>query len=143
MGEEIDPSAVGDALEIGCLRRVIKTALPVSSTFKVSLQGELVPRRTIPSEDIEVTVDVIDEKFRKQLSDALREYWAQKVGGSAEDVEASKYALKVDLVPDPEDTRRKVKALVVPLLGPVIGNAISTKTSHTTQKLQERGYSDN
>src|SRR6266516_675378 len=67
--EEIDPNAVGDALNIGFLRRMVMTALPVSSTFKVHLQGDLVPRRAIPPEDIDVSVDVIDEKFRKQLSD--------------------------------------------------------------------------
>jgi len=143
MVEEIDASGVGDALKVGLLRRMIRTALPVSARFKLFLQSELIPRRTIDPDNIEVTVDVIDAKFRAQLAGALRDYWAQKLDEFPEDVAPAKYALTVEQVPNPEDTKKTVKALIVPSLGPVIGTAISAKTSLTTEKLQERGYSDN
>jgi hypothetical protein len=143
MVEDIDAGAVGDALKIGFLRRMIRTALPISAKFKVFLQDELVPKRTIGKEDIEVTVDVIDEKFRKHLSDTLRAYWAEKLEEDEKDVAEAKFKLKVQPVKDPEDTSKAIRALIVPGLGPVIGKAISTKTSLTTEKLSERGYSDN
>jgi hypothetical protein len=143
MVEEIDPGGMGGALKVGILRRMVKTALPVSAKFKVFLEGELIPPRMIDPSNIDVIVDVIDEKYRKQLSDNLHDYWAQKLDESPEDVAASRYTLKVDQVPNPEDTSKKVKALIVPGLGAVVGKAISTKTALTTEKLEERGYSDN
>lgn len=143
MVEEIDASAVGDALKFGYLRQMIRTALPVSAKFKVILDGELVPKRIIKESDIDARVDVIDEKFRKHLSGTLHDYWAAKLDCPSENVPAPKYTLVVKTVQDPEDTTKNVKALIVPDLGPVIGRAISTKNSLTTAKLQERGYSDN
>jgi hypothetical protein len=143
MVEEIESNSIGSALRVGLLRRMIKTALPVSSRFKVSLQGEMIPRRVVDSKNIEVTVHVIDDKYRKHLSDSLHNFWARKLNVPVDDVAASYYTLKVDQVKDPEDTQKIIKALIVPCLGPVIGNAISAKTSLTTEKLLERGYSDN
>jgi len=143
MVEEIDPSSVGTALKVGILRRMIMTALPVSAQFKVFLQADEVPRRAIDPESVDVTVDVVDVKFRAHLAKALQEYWAQQLDESPDAVPKAKYNLTVAQEPDPENIKNKIPALIVPSLGPVIGNAISTKTSLTTEKLEERGYSDN
>jgi hypothetical protein len=143
MVEDIGGAAIGSALKIGVLRRMIETALPVSSTFKVFLEKEQVPRRPISKDEIVKTVEVIDQKFRKHLTEALREYWAQKRSEPMDDLPSSYYALSVETVRDPENVQKTLKALIVPFLGPVIGNAVATKTSLVTEKLQERGYANN
>src|SRR5207244_1394770 len=50
---------------------------------------------------------------------------------------------KAARVQNPQDVRQKIEAVIIPELGPVIGNAIMTKTSLTTEKLIERGYTNN
>jgi predicted N-acetyltransferase YhbS len=142
--EEIDAEHLGRALKIGILRRMITTALPISANFKVYIEKESVPRREIPPEEVEVKVDVIDPEFRKKLKDALQAFWAAMLGEQKiEDVPQKYYDVKVESVPNPENVSRNVKALVIPQLGPVIGDAILTKTSLNTEKLAERGYTNN
>ncbi len=141
--EDIAPEDVSQALKLGLLRRMIRTALPVSGRFNVVLQGDPVPRRTIDPDNVEVRVDVLDPKFRGQVQDALRDYWAALLNEKPEDVASERYKLSVGQSPDPEDATKQVRALIVPSLGPVMGSAISAKTSLTTEKLEERGYSDN
>jgi hypothetical protein len=142
MVEDIDDD-VGDALKIGILRRMIRTALPVSAQFKVFLQNEEVPRRSIDPDDIAVTVDVIDERFRGRVSEALREFWATAQDEEPDVIPAKLYEVSVQEVPTPEDISKQALALIVPGLGPIIGTAISTRTSLVTDKLEGRGYHGN
>ena len=142
--EEIDPGAFVRALKIGILRRMITTALPVSADFKVFLEGEEIPKKEIDPSDIEVMVDITDPELRKKIREALQTFWQGVIEeDKPEDVPERYYDLKVDRVPNPQKVSEKVNALVIPELGPVIGNAIITKTSLTTDKLVERGYVNN
>lgn len=142
--EEIDSRNFSRALKIGILRRMITTALPISADFKVFLEGEEVPKKKIDPDDIEVKVDITDPDLRKRIGEALQAFWKESLGeDKSEDVPEKYYALKMELVQNPLNVTEKVNALIVPLLGPVIGDAILTKTSLATDKLVERGYSNN
>ena len=141
--EDIEEGTVRDSLRLHILKRMISTALPISSRFTVSLEKEVVPRRTIDADDIKVTVDVVDGKFRKDLTEALKAYWAERLDVPADSVPQARYKLTVEDAPNPEDTDDTVKALLVPGLGHVSGKAIATATTLTTAKLEERGYYDN
>jgi Histidine kinase-, DNA gyrase B-, and HSP90-like ATPase len=142
--EEIDERSVGRALLIGVLRRMISTALPISANFKVFLEGVPVPKREIDPADIETTVEITDPDLRKKIAEALQGFWMEVLGEEkAEDVPKKYYDLKVEEVPNPEDVKEMVPALIVPELGPIIGKAILTKNSLTPEKLIERGYSNN
>ena len=141
--EEIDPGASGRALMIGVLRRMITTALPLSVDFEVFLEGEKVPKKEIDSSDIEVKVEITDLDLQEKIQEALQAFWQETLEVKLEDVPKKYFDLKVAAVPNPQNVREKVHALIVPELGPVIGNAILTKTSLTTEKLIERGYANN
>lgn len=141
--DDIDQGAIGEALKVGILRRMITTALPVSAQFRVFLDGDLVPKRAIDPKSIEVKVSVLDQAFRRYLETALREYWADLTAEAPDDVPERDYRLTVGASPDPESSAKTRRALLVPHLGPVIGDAISTTTSLTTEKLHERGYYNN
>jgi hypothetical protein len=142
--EEINSEAVGRALKIGFLKRMITTALPISANFKVFLDGQEIPKKEISSDDIEVKVDVTDLEFRKRLRDAIQEFWKDVLGkDNPEDVPEKYCELKVEKVPNPQKVSEDISALIIPELGPVIGEAIITKTSLTTDKLEERGYTNN
>jgi hypothetical protein len=142
--EDIDPRASGRALMIGFLRRMIKTALPISADFKVFLEGEEVPKKEIDPSDIEVRVDITDPELRKKIREALQAFWQDALRrDKPEDVPERYCNLKVDKVQNPQKVSEKVIALIVPELGPIIGDAIITKTSLTTDKLVERGYVNN
>ncbi|MBI4392575.1 MAG: ATP-binding protein [Euryarchaeota archaeon] len=142
--EEIDEDHLGRALKIGILRRMIATALPISARFKVLLEKQEVPRRDIAADEIEVKVDMIDLGFRKKLKEALQAYWAEALGeAKPEDVPEKYFDLRTEGVPNPQNVQQNVKGLVIPELGPVIGNAVLTKNSLTTDKLIERGYTNN
>jgi hypothetical protein len=142
--EEIDSRSFGRALMIGVLRRMIATALPISSNFKVSLEGVEVPKRRIDPDDIETTVEITDPELRKKITESLQEFWMEALGEKKiTDVPKKYYDLKVEQVQNPENVNQRVTALIVPELGPIIGSAILTKNSLTTEKLVERGYSNN
>ncbi len=142
--EEIDPQHVGRALKIGILRRMITTALPVSANFKVILEKQEVPRREIDPREIDVRVDVTNPELRKKIMEALQSYWKEVLDEqNLEDVPKKYFEITVGTAPNPQKVSENVKALIVPELGAVIGNAILTKTSLNTEKLIERGYSNN
>jgi hypothetical protein len=141
--QDVDQNAATTALKIGMLRRMIMTALPISARFVVLVENEEVPRRQIDPKDVSVNVSVLDLRFRRQLEGALKQYWADTLGTEVEDVARSKYRLVTKQVPDAGKTTKKVQALHVPGLGPVIGSALLTATSLATEKLTERGYSNN
>lgn len=142
--EEIELSAVGRALKVGFLKQMITSSLPISSDFKIFLEQEQVPERKIESKDIEVRIEVTDLPLRKKIEETLQAYWKDFLEEENEDdVPAEYYKVKVQDVPDPRNVSEKVKALVVPKLGPVIGWAVITHSFLTTGKLKERGYSNN
>jgi hypothetical protein len=142
--EEIDPKSFGRALLIGVLRRMISTALPISSDFKVFLEGTEVPKKIIDPEDVLLKVEITDPELRKKIEEALQEFWMEVLAEKkSEDVPKKYYAVKVSRVQNPQRVNQEVDALMVPELGPVIGSAILTKTSLTTEKLIERGYTNN
>ncbi len=142
--EEIDQAAVGRALKIGVLRQMVTSALPISAEFKVFLEKELVPLREISPEDVQVEVDVNDLKLREKVEEALQSHWKEVLEEEKiEDVPESLYKVKVESVPDPQNVKRNVNAIVIPRLGPVIGKATITKDALTTPKLEERGYANN
>lgn len=143
MVEEVDSRGIGGALRIELLKKMIDTALPVSTKFQVFLEGDLVPRREISRDRIAVSVDLLDPKFRERLAESLHEFWADRLDLDLKDVPRNRYALTVDYFPNPEQASKPVKALVIPELGHVFGEAIFAKTSLTTEKLKERSYSDN
>ncbi len=143
MVDNIEEGAIAQSLKIGILRRMIASALPISSKFKIFLQKDLVPLRELDPESIEVTVNVLDKAFREVLTASLREYWAERLGEAPEAIPTDLYTLQVVKVPDPENVTRRVTALHVPDLGAIFGKAVSTKTSLTTDKLEGRGYSNN
>ena len=142
--EEIDEADSGRALKTGILRRMITTALPISGEFKVYLDGLLVPRQTISPDDIEIQVDVTDSGFRSKLEETLKFFWQQARGeAEADDVPTNLYRVKAQKLRVGSDVTKEAKGILVPGLGPVSGSAILAKTSLTTTKLEERGYSNN
>ncbi len=139
--EDVSGASLQQALKIGILKRMIATALPNSRGFKVVMDGETVPARKIAKEDIEREVNVLDVAFRQKLQDVLREYWRVERGlEKLEDVPRSLYEVKTVQVALPEDIKKQVPAIDVPLLGPVHGSAILAYQTLTTDKLGERGY---
>lgn len=142
--EEIDSGTSGRALKVGVLKRMITNSLPISADFKVYLEKELIPKREITPDEIEVRIDVTNAEFRKRVEEALKAYWATVLTEEdPENVPTKYYKVKVETVLNPQNVSQGVKALIVPELGPVIGHAILTKSSLTTAKLIERGYSNN
>ena len=127
---------------------MITNALPISADFKVFVEGSEVPKRVIKEDDIEVKVDITDPDLRKSVKSELQALWfdileRQQPGMKIDEVPKEKYALKVEKVPDPQKITQYVNALIVPELGPVMGYAVITKNSLTTDKLTERGYANN
>ena len=139
--EDVDEGNFERALKIGILRRMIATALPVYKDFKVTLEGQSVPERTIAVEDIELTVDVLNVDFRNKLETDLQEYWKEELRlDDATDVSPDLFKIKLLKIPDPNDTTKQMQAISVPQLGPVAGSAILATQTLTTEKLDERGY---
>ena len=142
--EEIESQTLGGALKVGFLRQMIATALPISARFKVYLEGALVPQKEIDPSQVEVRVDVTVGPIRKRIEEALQAHWQGMLGkAKIEDVPSDYYKLKSDFVENPQKVSEKVAAIRVPYLGAVMGNAVLTKTSLTTEKLAERGYQSN
>jgi len=139
--EDIEETNFARALKPGILRRMITTALPIFNEFKVFLEGTVVPKREVAKKDIELTVDVLNRDFRKKLEIDLQAYWAKEGGvEKLEDVSPEFYKIKLVNMPDPHDVSNKIKAIDVPRLGAVAGEAILAKQTLTTEKLSERGY---
>jgi hypothetical protein len=142
--EEIDAGKSGRALKTGVLKRMIATALPSSADFRIFLDGQSIPRRRIEPSEVDVEIKVTDADFRKKLEETLQFFWqAEREDEKPEDVPPSLFKVKLESFESPEDVSKQVKGINVPGLGPVIGTAILTKTSLTTTKLEERGYSNN
>jgi hypothetical protein len=142
--EEIDTGKSGRALKTGVLKRMITTALPISADFKVFLEGELVPKRVVARSEIEIDVKVTDPDFITKVEETLQSFWQNERGEEKpEDVPPNLYKVQTESFQSPGDVSKQVKGITVPGLGPVIGSAILTKTSLTTKKLEERGYSNN
>ena len=142
--EEIELHALGSALKVGFLRQMIATALPISADFKVHLEKELVPPKKIDPIQVSVKVDVTDGPIRKRIEEALQAHWQGMLGKKKlDDVPSHYYKLKLDYVENPRKVSEKVAAIRVPHLGPVMGTAVLTKNSLTTEKLSERGYQNN
>ncbi len=142
--EQIEPQAAARSLKVGFLRQMIATALPVSAGFKVYLDKQLVPEKTISQSQISIKIDVGNPSVCKRIEEALQAYWQGQLGKEKiEDVPSDYYKLKQCKVENPKEVSEKVEAILVPYLGPVTGTAIMAKKSLTTTKLKERGYSDN
>ncbi len=141
---EIDPGAVGSALKIGFLKRMVRTALPVSAQFKVFIDGDPVPSREIPPEEIQTRVNIASPEFKEWLERALKEYWlVETLKEKPEDVPKDAYTCTIGELRNPNDPSKPISALMVPNLGPVAGEALIAKDTLTTEKLSERGYRDN
>lgn len=142
--EEIDEGKSGRALKVGILKRMIVSALPISADFKVFLEGQLIPKQVIKRKEIEVEVRVTDPAFRTKLEEALQSFWQREQDEkNPDDVPPELFKVTTESFQSPEDVSKQVKGIAVPRLGPVMGSAILTKTSLTTEKLKERGYSNN
>jgi hypothetical protein len=140
--EEVFEENFDRALKIGILRRMIATALPVCKDFAVSIEGQRVPERVIDPSDIQFTVPVIKPEFRERLSDELKFFWAEKLDEKPEDVPSEYYEILLENMPDPHNQAKKLRAIKVPHLGLVEGQAIYAGRSLRTDKLEERGYAD-
>ena len=139
--ENIDQNHFQRALKLGILKRMISTALPISADFKTFVDGEAVPIREIPRDDIELTVDILDPSFRKKLETDLREFWKLRLSLETSDkVPKRLYTIELSQMLTPHRVTKKIPAILVPELGLVAGNAIMAKHSLTTEKLDERGY---
>jgi hypothetical protein len=78
------------------------------------------------------------------LETGLQEYWAkQRRIENREDVPSELYKIKLVEMPDPRNVTKQMKAIYVPQLGPVAGEAILAYQTLTTEKLAERGYNNN
>jgi hypothetical protein len=139
--ENIEEDQFNRALKIGILRRMITTALPLSAEFTAFLDGDQVPTREIPEEEIELTVDILDPAFRKKLELDLQAFWKSQLNlEQADQVEKRLYKIKLGRMPRPQEVTQQIPAIVVPELGLVAGNAVVTRQTLTTEKLGERGY---
>lgn len=139
--EDVDEENFERALKIGILRRMITTALPIYKQFQVTLEGEVVPERTVAAHNIELTVEVISQDFRSKLELDLQEYWKGKLHlDKSEDVSPDLFKVKLGKMIDPKDVAKQVPSITVPQLGPIAGKAILAKQTLTTDKLDERGY---
>jgi len=142
--EEIEETNFARALKVGLLRRMISTALPVHKDFRVFLEGAEVPGNHIDKQDIEISINVLDPAFRDKLELDLQEYWRQELQlKNLEDVSPSFYKVTTAQTHDPHNVEKSVRAILVPKLGPVSGVAILAKSTLTSAKLEERGYSNN
>lgn len=142
--EEIEDSNLARSLKVGYLRKMISHALPVSANFQTFLDGELVPKRNIDPAHIVVKFDVADVDFRRRLSDALRYYWESRLSTEeSTPVPRELYEVGLTDMADPEDVDRTIPAIDVPKLGKVSGTAIMADETLTTDRLAERGYSEN
>lgn len=142
--EDIDEESLEENLNFGVLKRMIKTALPLSSNFQIYLQDDEISRREIPDSKIDTKIEVTDEEFRDTLEQSLKAFWKERLGLEDDSEVPSKYyECEVEKRSHPEDLSTEVHALEVPELGSVIGNGVITKTPLTTEKRQTRGYQDN
>lgn len=141
--EDVARSSFERALKIGRLRQMLSTALPVHSEFSIFLDGARIVRARIPRDAIQFSVNVLNLAFRAKLRLDLREYWSKELNIEKGDVPAELYEVKVGDMPDPLDVRKTVKAIFVPRLGFVEGEAIFARDTLTPEKLNERGYANN
>ena len=142
--EQIDQPVSGRALSISILRRMITNALPISADFRVYVEGNEVPKKEIKDEDIAIKVEITNPELKKNIRDELQAFWLDAgEGATLREVPKELYELRIQKVANPQKTNEYVDALIVPRLGPVIGNSIMTYKFLTTEKLSERGYANN
>lgn len=142
--DEIEEANLSRSLKPGFLRRMVSHALPVSTKFRTYIDGQLVPHREIDSRHIVVRIDVADPPFRARLKETLKAYWQSRMElGSADQVPPELYDVRPTDVTNPEATQECIAGIEVPRLGKVSGSAIITDETLTTDRLAERGYSDN
>lgn len=142
--EEIEDSNLARSLKVGYLRKMISHALPVSANFETFLDGELVPKRRIDPAHVVVQFDVVDVAFRHRLSEALKYYWEGRLSvDSVSPVPTDLYEVHLCEMTDPEHADHTIPAIEVPKLGKVSGSAIMADETLTTERLAERGYSEN
>jgi len=142
--DEIEDSNLARSLKVGYLRKMISHALPISANFRTFLDGEIVPRREIDPAHIVTECDVVDVSFRRRLAEALKYYWQGRL--ELEDpalVPRELFEVRLIEMPDPQDVSHILPAIEVPKLGKVQGTAIMADQTLTTDRLAERGYSEN
>jgi Histidine kinase-, DNA gyrase B-, and HSP90-like ATPase len=140
---DIEGDAQRRALHSGFLKRMITHALPLSAQFNVFIDGESVPLRTIPSENVALEVPVTDPKFIEHLESTLRTYWREQLHVESDaDVPSDLIHVKKTRIKNPGKVSEQIDAIEVPRLGPVAGSAIMTRTTLTRSTVSERGYRD-
>ena len=142
--DEIEDSNLARSLKVGYLRKMISHALPVSANFRTFLDGEIVPRREIDPAHVVVKFDVVDVSFRRRLAEALKYYWQSRLElADSSLVPRELFDVGLTEMPDPQDVSRVLPAIEVPKLGKVQGTTIMADQTLTTDRLAERGYSEN
>ncbi|WP_147587210.1 ATP-binding protein [Halorubrum lipolyticum] len=141
--EDIPPEHTGNELMPWLLKRMINSSIPVSSRFKVSLNGEEITKKERDDDPI-VETNVEDQDTLENIQNKLRSYWQENSPeyDSKEDVPESKYVCRVIKFRNPTDTTETITGIDVPGLGPVSGHAEIYESKLNTKSQSDRGFDD-
>jgi hypothetical protein len=140
--DHIEEQYTGSALKPQYLHHMIRTSIPLSSQFKVSLDNSDISRREANTDE-RFNVDLIEEDVRADIENRLQSFWREEEDSeNLEDVPKEKYECSVGKTADYQNIDEEVRCLNVPELGPVTGNAIYYENLLTKGKRKERGLKD-
>lgn len=142
--DEIDEGKAGRELKPEYLDRMIRTALPISSNFKVARDGKPIDKRELDEGKMVAKLDISqDEDFRDKIERTVRQFWMNRLEvDDDDDVPENLYDVHFTETQNPENVDETVDALYIPELGSVFGYSFIYESTLTTNKRKERGYHD-
>lgn len=141
--DDIKPNALENGFNKGILKRMIRTAIPLSTDFTIELEGDVIEERTPDSPAIAEIKLGEDGKFKSYLEDDLKQAW--KDINSLEDeseVGESKYQCSFTSIEGYEEGMEDLDAIEVPELGPIVGTAAIYQETLTSPKRKKRDVQD-
>ncbi|SFL67230.1 Histidine kinase-, DNA gyrase B-, and HSP90-like ATPase [Halogranum rubrum] len=140
--DDIEEQYTGKALQPQYLHQMIRTSIPLSAQFQVSLDNSKISRRE-PDTDERFTADLLEEDVRGEIENRLQSFWKERdEHDNMDDVPESKYECSVGETSQYDNVKEDVRALEVPELGPITGKATYYEDLLTKGKRKKRGLKD-
>ena len=140
--DNLEKQYAGQALKPQYLHHMIRTSIPLSAQFKVSLDNSEISKRE-PDTESRFSVDLIEEEVRADIENRLQSFWKDREDyDNMDEVPTEKYECSVGETSNYSNIEEDVPALHVPELGPVSGSATYYEDLLTKGKRKERGLKD-
>lgn len=144
MVDEIKPSVVEGRTYSYLLKRMIRTAIPLSTNFSVQVNGESIGERNPDSEKLANLKIGTNDEFREHLESDLKQAWVDidEEIDSVDEVESGRYECETTEVQSYEEGQEPRLGLQVPNLGPISGQAAIYEDILTTPKREKKDVQD-